>query len=175
MKRWLALLMVLVLALSAAACSSSGSDGSKAASANAKKVLLVRAKEGGGEDLIISHLKKTGYTVFDVVDASFKLEQANGYGVIYISAAANSAKFDNNQLKQSTIPVVLSKTQLAGNIGMAGVTSFGEEDGVVTNDIKDAKHPLAAGLTGTVAIFKDKGKISYGRQSGQGCGGHCRI
>jgi hypothetical protein len=167
MKRILALIIVTVMMVSIIACSSTDSGNSQAASANAKKVLLVRAKEGGGEEIIINHLKKQGYTVYDIVDASFTVDKANGYGVIYISSTVNTNKMDINKLKQSSVPLVLSKTQLAGNIGMAATTSFGEEEKVITNDIKDSKNPLAAGLKNTIAVYKTEGKISYGSSPGK--------
>lgn len=157
MKKVLVLVAAMVMTVSTSACSSADSQ---ATPANANKVLLVRAKEGGGENLIIDHLKKKGYTVYDVVDANLSMEQAKNYGVIYVSSAASSTKIDT-RLKQSPVPLVVSKTQTASNIGMMGITDYGEEAGVKTSQIVDGKHPLAAGLKGTVAIYKEDGKISY--------------
>jgi hypothetical protein len=146
------------MAASIIGCSSAANT--QAESANAKKVLLVRTTEGGGENTIISHLKKQGYTVYDIVDAQFTVEKAKDYGVIYISAAVNSAKIDS-KLKQSTVPIVLSKTQVSGMIGMGGVSNYGETDAIKTVQIKDSKHPIAAGLKDVTAIYKEEGKISY--------------
>lgn len=160
MKRLLAFFIVTVMMISLIACSSTDSNNSQATSTNAKKVLLVRAKEGGGENFIINRLKKQGYTVFDIVDAHFTVEKANGYGVIYISSAVNSSNIDS-KLKQSTVPVVSSKTQVAGMIGMGGASNFGETSEVRTNVIRDSKHPIAAGLKDTIAIYKEDGKLSY--------------
>ncbi|WP_248927533.1 hypothetical protein [Paenibacillus hamazuiensis] len=159
MKRMFAFCAAALLAVAMTACSSVP-VGSQAASGNAKKVMLVRAKEGGGEQLIIDHLKKMGYTVYDAVDASFSVEAAKDYGVVYISSAVNSSKIDS-KLKQLAVPVVVSKTQVASMLGMGGASGFGEAPGVKTGQIKDGKHPAAAGLKDTVAIYKEEGKISY--------------
>jgi hypothetical protein len=160
MKRLLALFVAAMMTVSMIACSSTSSVNSQAASADAKKVLLVRAKEGGGENAIINRLKKQGYTVYDIVDAHFTVDKANGYGVIYVSSGVNSSNIDI-KLKQSTVPVVLSKTQVAGMIGMGGVANFGEAAEIKTYQIRDSKHPLAAGLKDTIAIYKESGKVSY--------------
>ncbi|MEI7025594.1 hypothetical protein [Paenibacillus sp. y28] len=158
MKRLFILMLAVGLLLSMAACSSSSETAS--ADAEGKKVLLVRAREGGGENPLIDHLKKLGYTVYDVVDANLSMDQAKDYDVIYVSDAVSSSRI-GTRLKQSPIPVVMSKTQTAGVIGMAGVTNYGEADGLKSIQIEDNKHPLAAGLKGEVAVYKDNGKISY--------------
>lgn len=158
--RWAFIVGLLVIMTAVMGCSSSEPAGAGANPDLSKKVLLVRAKEGGGENGVINRLKNQGYTVYDVVDEHFKIEQASDYGLIYISPAVNSSKVDT-RLKQSTVPVVVSKTQVAGLLGMGGVANFGESTGVKTIEIRDEKHPLAAGLKGTVAIYQEEGTVSY--------------
>ncbi|WP_282935329.1 hypothetical protein [Paenibacillus sp. RC67] len=170
MKRWLALLMAMMMAVSIMACSAQGGSGnaqvSANAAANAKKVLLIRKKEGGGDPFLINHLKKQGYQVMDIVDADFTLEKAKGYGVIYVSESINSSKIDS-KLKSSTVPLVVAKNQVASEVGLVGAQQFGQNEGVRTVHILDGKHPLAAGLKDTVAIYKEDGKISYGLHPGK--------
>lgn len=159
MRRIIAIVTVAALAFSTAACSNAESQ---TTSANAKKVLLVRAREGGGENPIIEHLKKQGYTVYDVVDANLSMDQAKDYGVIYVSAAVSSSRI-GTRLNQSPIPLVVSKTQTAGLIGMVGVTDYVDEAGTKSMELKDSKHPLAAGLKGPVAFYKENGAFSFAR------------
>lgn len=168
MKRCIALLVVGLMLGSIMACSSpTDSTQASANEANAKKVLLIRKKEGGGDPFIMSHLKKLGYQVMDVVDVDFTVEKAKGYGVIYVSDSVNSAKIDA-KLKSSPVPVVFAKNQAASDAGLIGLQKFGQDDGVQTIQIVDSKHPLAAGLKDTVAIYKEGGKVSYGLHPGQG-------
>ncbi|WP_028548331.1 hypothetical protein [Paenibacillus sp. UNC451MF] len=170
MKRLFALLIAVVMAGSLIACSTQSGTGSAQVSANAganaKKVLLIRKKEGGGDPFIISHLKKQGYQVMDIVDVDFTVEKAKGYGVIYVSESVNSSKIDT-KLKSSSVPFVVAKNQIASEAGLVGMQQFGQVEGVKTINILDSKHPLAAGLKDTVAIYKEDGKISYGLHPGK--------
>jgi hypothetical protein len=174
MKRIMAMLVAAVMIVSIVACSASTqgnptSDDSQitgSSSANAKKLLFIRKKEGGGDPFAMNHLKKLGYQVMDIVDSDFTVDKANGYGVIYISESVNSSKIDV-KLKQSPVPVVYAKTQAASDAGLVGVQQFGQAEGVKTIQIMDNKHPLAAGLKDTVAIYKEDGRISYGLHPGK--------
>lgn len=168
MKRMIALLVAVVMLGSLMACSTQADSTQAAATtpANAKKVLLIRKKEGGGDPFIMSHLKKLGYQVMDVVDVDFTVEKAKGYGVIYVSDSVNSSKIDA-KLKSSPVPVVFAKNQVASDAGLIGVQKFGQDDGVQTVQMLDSKHPLAAGLKDTVAIYKENGKVSYGLHPGK--------
>lgn len=170
MKKCIALLLAIVMALTLFGCSASTQgtavDANGANSGNAKKIMLIRKKEGGGDPFVINHLKKLGYQVMDVVDADFTVEKAAGYGVIYVSESVNSSKIDT-KLRQSAIPVVYAKTQAASDAGLVGPQQFGQDEGVKTVQIIDSKHPIAAGLKDTVALYKEDGKISYGLHPGK--------
>ncbi|MCR8631263.1 hypothetical protein [Paenibacillus radicis (ex Xue et al. 2023)] len=164
MRRLLGLMAAMVMIISIMGCSSStsGSVASDGYSeANAKKVMLIRKKEGSGDPFIINHLKKLGYQVMDIVDSDFTVEKAKGYGVIYVSESVNSSKIDP-KLKNSTIPVVYAKAQAASDAELVGVQKFGQDDGVKTVRIIDSKHPIASGLKDTVALYKEDGRVGYG-------------
>ncbi|NOU96823.1 hypothetical protein GC093_26905 [Paenibacillus sp. LMG 31456] len=164
MKRLLALLAAAVMIVSIMGCSLSTGGGPSSdgySEANAKKVMLIRKKEGSGDPFIISHLKKLGYQVMDIVDSDFTVEKANGYGVIYVSESVNSSKIDV-KLKSSTVPVVYAKAQAASDAGLVGVQKFGQDEELKTVQIIDSKHPIAAGLKDTVALYKEEGRVSYG-------------
>jgi hypothetical protein len=164
MKRLLIVLTAVVMMVSMLGCSSSAPASSQAggySEANAKKIMLIRKKEGSGDPFIISHLKKLGYQVMDIVDSDFTVDKANGYGVIYVSESVNSSKIDP-KLKTSTVPVVYAKAQSASDAGLVGIQKFGLDDAVKTIQIIDSKHPIAAGLKDTVALYKEDGRVSYG-------------
>jgi hypothetical protein len=166
MKRFIAMLGILTALVTVTACSTGGSAATSAGPDNSKKVYFVRAKEGGGEGPIINRLKKQGYSVYDVADQQFNPEQAKDYGLIYIGPAVNSNRIDP-KLKQTTVPVVVSKTQLAGLLGMGSAPQFGDSTGIKTIALQDPKHPLAGGMKETVAIYKEDGKVEYSRSPGK--------
>ncbi|MGO4271689.1 hypothetical protein AB4Z22_17890, partial [Paenibacillus sp. TAF58] len=149
MKRMLAFLIIATLTLSVMACTSTETA---PVSQNANKLLYVKRNEGSNDPIIISHLKKLGYQVMDTTDNVFKVEAAKGYGVVFISDSVNSSKIDP-QLKNSSVPVVYAKTQSASISGLTGILDYGQLNDVKTIQIKDSKHPLAAGLKDQVTVF----------------------
>lgn len=157
MKRFLALFIVGVLTVAMMACSSTETA---TAPSNAKKLLYVKKNEGSNDPIIMSHLKKLGYQVMDTTDSVFKAEAVNGYGVVFISDSVNSSKLDS-QLKNSTVPVVYAKTQSVSIAGLTGILDYGQLNDVKAIQIKDSKHPLAAGLKDQVTVYNSNGKMGY--------------
>lgn len=157
MKRVLTLSVTVVLIVSMMACSSAETA---TAPSNAKKLLYVKKNEGSNDPIIISHLKKLGYQIMDTTDSVFKAEAANGYGVVFISDSVNSSRIDA-KLKNSTVPVVYAKTQSVSIAGLTGILDYGELNDVKTIQIKDSKHPLAAGLKDQVTVYNSIGKMGY--------------
>ncbi|MDQ0875284.1 hypothetical protein QFZ77_003943 [Paenibacillus sp. V4I3] len=157
MKRVTALFVIVILLVSMMACSSTETA---TAPSNAKKLLYVKKNEGSNDPIIISHLKKLGYQVMDTTDSVFKADAANGYGVVFISDSVNSSRIDA-QLKSSTVPVVYAKTQSVSIAGLTGILDYGELNDVNTIQIKDNKHPLAAGLKDRVIVYNSNGKMGY--------------
>jgi hypothetical protein len=157
MKRVIALCVIAVSMISMMACSSTETA---TAPSNAKKLLYVKKNEGSNDPIIISHLKKLGYQIMDTTDSVFKAEAANGYGVVFISDSVNSSRIDA-QLKNSTVPVVYAKTQSVSIAGLTGILDYGELNDVKAIQIKDNKHPLAAGLKDQVTVYNSNGKMGY--------------
>ncbi|KRE32292.1 hypothetical protein [Paenibacillus sp. Soil724D2] len=157
MKRVLTLSVTVVLVVSLMACSSTETATSPS---NAKKLLYVKKNEGSNDPIIISHLKKLGYQIMDTTDSVFKAEAANGYGVVFISDSVNSSRIDA-KLKNSTVPVVYAKTQSVSIAGLTGILDYGELNDVKAIQIKDSKHPLAAGLKDQVTVYNSNGKMGY--------------
>ncbi|KQX58708.1 hypothetical protein [Paenibacillus sp. Root444D2] len=157
MKRVIALCVIAVFMISMMACSSTETA---TAPSNAKKLLYVKKNEGSNDPIIISHLKKLGYQIMDTTDSVFKAEAANGYGVVFISDSVNSSRIDA-KLKNSTVPVVYAKTQSVSIAGLTGILDYGELNDVKAIQIKDSKHPLAAGLKDQVTVYNSNGKMGY--------------
>ncbi|MBD0378655.1 hypothetical protein [Paenibacillus sedimenti] len=163
MKRLLALLFIVVLVVSGMACSKStqgDSQNTAGTPAGAKKMLYVKRGEGTNDPFVMKHFEKLGYFVIDMADNVFKAERANGFGVVYVSPTVNSARIDA-ELGRSQVPVVYAKPQVASVVSLTGLLDYGQLDAATTVQIKDNKHPLAAGLKGQVAVYKNGGKIGY--------------
>ncbi|MBP1962864.1 hypothetical protein [Paenibacillus aceris] len=158
MKRLLALCLIGVTLVLIAACSNSSQSAS--APAGPIKMLYLKRGEGTNDPYVISHFEKLGYTVIDMADNVFKAESVKGYGVVYVSPTVNSSRIDA-QLKSSTVPVVYAKPQVASISQLTGLLDYNELSAAKTVQIKDAKHPLAAGLKDQVAVYKNEGKIGY--------------
>lgn len=168
--RPLAALLAVLLMLSAflSACSQEeAADGQEAAPAGTKKLLLLK-KEGSGDPVLISHLEKLGYLVMDMSENEFTAQAAKDYAVIYVSDSVNASRLDGG-LKNASAGIVYAKAQLAETAGLAGPLSYGHQQGTAVQ-IKDAKHPLAAGLSGEPAVYKAAGSMGYAAP-----GGSCRY
>lgn len=157
MKRILALCITTGVVVSLMACSSTETV---TAPTNAKKLLYVKKNEGTNDPVIMNHLKKLGYQVMDTTDSVFKTDAAKDYGVVFISDTVNSSKLDA-QLKNSTVPVVYAKTQSVSIAGLTGILDYGQLNDVKTVQMKDNKHPLAAGLKDQVTVYTNTGKMGY--------------
>lgn len=158
MKRLIALGLIGVTLVLVAACSKATESASEPA--GPIKMLYLKRGEGTHDPFVVSHFEKVGYTVIDMADNVFKPELVNGYNVVYVSPTVNSSRIDA-QLKQSAVPVVYAKPQVASISLLTGLLDYGELSASKTLQIKDSKHPLAAGLKDQVTVYKNEGKIGY--------------
>ncbi|MDD9269164.1 hypothetical protein ACFPES_19130 [Paenibacillus sp. GCM10023248] len=157
MKRFIALCLIGATVVTVAACSKAESA---SAPAGPIKMLYLKRGEGTNDPYVVKHFEKKGYTVIDMADNVFKSENVKGYNVVYVSPTVNSSRIDA-QLKQSAVPVVYAKPQVAGISQLTGLLDYNELSAAKTVQIKDSKHPLAAGLKDQVAVYKNEGKIGY--------------
>ncbi|MCZ8519517.1 MULTISPECIES: hypothetical protein [Paenibacillus] len=161
-----AVLLTVMLAVSLSACSgqaegpAGSGTGQDAAPGQAKKLLLLKKKEGSGDPVLIAHLEKLGYLVMDMSENEFKAEAAKGYSVVYVSDSVNASRVDNS-LKQVAAGIVYAKPQLAEASGLAQPLSSGQLTGETKARILAPKHPLAAGLTGEPAVYSASGRMGY--------------
>lgn len=174
MKRLLGSICILMMLFTLMACSTVPADVNKLAQQqpsgntgknqnSGKKVLFV-GRDSGGDALVIKRLKeKHGLEVTVVADKELKVENANGHMLIYVSESVNSGKIKDIFVK-TPIPVIYAEPQSTSDTGMTDVDSFGSLVGAnaaKTIQIKDSKHPLAAGLQGNIDVYKDNGKMGF--------------
>ncbi|MFD0676295.1 MULTISPECIES: hypothetical protein [unclassified Paenibacillus] len=173
MKRLLSLTVTAMMIFTLMACSTVPANVEKLANqpasntsktqSNGKKVLFV-GKDSGGDALVIKRLKeKHGMEVTVIADKELKTESANGHTLIFVSESVNSGKIGDKFVK-TPIPVIYAEPQSTSDTGMTDVDSFGAFVGantVKTIQIKDSQHPLAAGLSGAVDVYKENGKMGF--------------
>jgi biopolymer transport protein ExbD len=175
MKRLLSLIVVVLMIFTLMACSAVPADVEKIANqqpstdknktqSNGKKVLFV-GRDSGGDALVVKRLKeKHGMEVTVIADKELKSDSANGYILIYVSESVNSGKIQDKFVKLP-IPVIYAEPQSLSDTGMTDAEAFGSLVGgnaAKTIQIRDSKHPLAAGLQNSVDIYKDNGKMGFG-------------
>ncbi|MDF2962649.1 MAG: thaumatin, pathosis-related protein [Paenibacillus sp.] len=174
MKRVLSLIMVSIMVFTLMACQAVPAGVEKIANqqpsantnktqSNGKKVLFV-GRDGGGDAIVAKRLKeKHGLEVTLVGDKELKVEHADGHMLIYVSESVNSGKIRNIFVK-TPVPVIYGEPQSTSDAGMAEVESHGSlvgSNAIKTIQIKDSKHPLAAGLQNNVDVYKDNGKMGF--------------
>ncbi|MFC0210862.1 hypothetical protein ACFFK0_00105 [Paenibacillus chartarius] len=130
---------------------------------NGKSVLFV-GQEGGGDGIVIKRLKeKHGMNVTVLSDKEVTTEKANGFTLIYVSESVNSGRIKDKFIGLP-IPAIYAEPQVSADIGMSGPDGYGKlekDNAAKTIQIKDAKHPIAAGLEGTVDVYKDNGNMGW--------------
>ncbi|UUZ96488.1 hypothetical protein LJK87_20585 [Paenibacillus sp. P25] len=167
MKRVGNVLVILMILMLAAACTSPA-GGDQGASSKGKKALFV-GREEGGDAITIKHLKQLGYEVAVVTDKELKADNATGHTLVFVSSTVNSGKV-GNKLKASPVPVIYAESQNLGDIRLSGKATD-EDNGDFSGKsvaIQAAGHPMAAGLQGSVDVYKQDGKIGFIVPGGEG-------
>lgn len=172
MKRLVNMMAVFLLMLSLMACTSAPVNLDIASNqpttpgksqSNGKKVLFV-GRDSGGDAIVTKRLKEVhGLEVTIITDKEVAPEKANGFALIYVSESVNSGKIRDNFIK-SGVPVIYAEPQSTSDTGMTVTEGFGKLDAgnvAKTIQIKDSKHPLAAGLENQVDVYKANGKMGY--------------
>ncbi|MBP1962862.1 hypothetical protein [Paenibacillus aceris] len=156
MKRLLAWLFIVAVIVTSAACSTP----TQKDAGTAKKALYV-GTDSANDRIVMKHLKELGYEVTLLSDKELTPEQAQNYGFVFVSSFAGSHRVAD-KLLGSTAPVIYANGKILGQVGLASKddSDYGEYTGRAIA-IKDSKHELAAGLPGSVDIYKDEAKISY--------------
>lgn len=106
-------------------------------------------------------LVAAGHDVVVVDDAAVTVAAANAVDAVVVSATVTSTL--NARLRPVTKPVLLWKPFLYDDMQMTGTASsaYGNVS-TQTMAVTSAGHPLAAGLTGTVALYSAARTVAYG-------------
>ncbi|MGF7031742.1 hypothetical protein J2T17_002656 [Paenibacillus mucilaginosus] len=129
------------------------------------KKLLIVGREKAAEDLIIGdRLKTQGFVVSYLIDRRLSPERIKGFDLIFISETTNSKYVKENleHMKTLEIPVIYNKAISMGDLGMSSTSENSSVEKVKKITIKDAAHPIAAGVTGSIDVYTEDGRIDYG-------------
>ncbi|WP_159884905.1 hypothetical protein [Paenibacillus puerhi] len=161
MIRWLGSISLVLVLLLLVSCQSASTEAVKINVSN--KTLLV-GKESGGDAIIAKRLREVhGMEVTVIADKEVTKESSAGYGLVYVSESVNSGKIRDN-FSSAPVPVIYAEVQATADIGLSPPESYGHLGGAnaaKTIEIKDSKHPLAAGLEGKIDVYKENGKMGY--------------
>lgn len=156
MKRLFTLSFALILMLAIAACTSGG-DGK--ATEDAKKKILYVSQDTETDTIIVKRLLDMGYEVDKISDGLVKPESANGYDLIYMANSSRQGEV-GGVFKQSTVPQFIQKPAYAYVVGTVEKQSAtGSLEYQTKIKIKDAAHPIASGLSGTIDVYQVGGYI----------------
>jgi hypothetical protein len=109
-------------------------------------------------------LAAVGYTVTARLDSMVTAEQAAAAALVVISGSIASTRLAG-RLRDVRTPVVCFEAGLFDDLGMTGpepMVDYWGEEGQDRVTIVSPSHPLAAGLSGTVAVFTQRGMMSWG-------------
>jgi len=148
--------MILTIA-SLAACQKTEQA---AVSLAGKKLLYVEKASSGGDFLTVSRIKKMGFEVTEMFDGDFTAESAEGFDLVFVSSSISSGKV-GSKLYNSPVPVVYAEPQNISDIDMAGWDDTVDNGTVPGKSITIANpdHPIAAGFSGSVDVYKSEGAI----------------
>lgn len=160
MKRLFSYLVIVALILTSAACSVPTQKDAGNGNENGKKVLFV-GTDSANDRIVMKHFKELGFEATLMSDKELTPDQAAKFGLVFVSSFAGSHRVAD-KLLESTAPVIYANGKILGQVGLASKddSDYGDYSGV-SIAIKESKHELAAGLPGSVDIYKEEAKISY--------------
>ena len=118
--------------------------------------LLVTASTtlGAGDAAVRDRLTATGFTPLVRAASAVATSEAAGKALVLLSSTPASTQV-NTKFRTVVTPVLNWESALMDDLGLTGPTSgthYGTATGQTQVAIVNAAHPLAAGLTGTVAV-----------------------
>lgn len=115
---------------------------------------------GSGDTVIRSRLQTLGYSVTVVGDSASSAADAVGKRVVVVSSTSIAANV-TTKFRTSSVPVVTWEHALFDDFGMTAATGT-QVTSQTSLEIVSPGHPLAAGLTGTVAASSTAGLFAQG-------------
>ncbi|MBW7460416.1 hypothetical protein K0U00_40770, partial [Paenibacillus sepulcri] len=157
MKRMILMLAAVLMTVALGACSNSASDEPE------KKTVIYVGNDTIGDTLTKGHLTELGYEVTEMTDREITDEKAKNYSLVYINSSISSAGNIGTKLYNTPVPVIYSSPKVMSYNDVSGTqenTDYGKFIGK-TITIKDSKHPMAAGLSGSVDVYKSDGSFQF--------------
>ncbi|HZG85868.1 hypothetical protein [Paenibacillus sp.] len=164
MRKALTFIAMILAIVSLAACQKTEPA---AVSLEGKKLLYVEKASSGGDFLTVSQIKKMGFEVTEIFDGDFTTESAEGFDLVFVSSSISSGKV-GSKLYKSPVPVVYAEPQNISDIDLAGWDDT-VDNGTVpgqTIAITNPDHPIAAGFSGNVDVYKSEGAIGFAKPGG---------
>jgi hypothetical protein len=136
----------------------------------------VAAGQGIGDKVVRARLEGQGHTVTlaaDSMGAGPLLQAASAAELVLVSESVSSANLQG-KLKPVTAPILsyeafiqdemgLTPPGPPGDPGLPADFALGVKLMDTKIDIVDPTHPLAAGLSGTVAVYKEPREVTWGK------------
>ncbi|MGG4035995.1 hypothetical protein ABEV74_20095 [Paenibacillus cisolokensis] len=160
MKRFTVTLAAILLATALAACSSPASE--EGEDSGPKSVIYVGG-ETIGDQLTVARLKELGFEVSEMTDRELSDEKAKNYSLVYINSTISSPGNIGTKLYNNAVPVIYAAPKVLSYNDMAGTgenTDYGKFIGRTVN-VTNGEHPIAAGLSGNVDVYKNDGSIQF--------------
>ena len=124
-------------------------------------ILFISAMDGeeaGADDALKAFMEGLGHTVTyfdDDEDEAATEAAAAAADLVFISESVGSAGI-REEITEVEVPMVVNEMWAWDEMGLSRGSGDGDEDAATTNiEIVNPDHPLAAGLSGTVALFTD--------------------
>lgn len=120
---------------------------------------------GDGDLAVEARLRALGYTVTVKNGSGAASSDAAGKALVVVSSTVDSGTV-GDKFRTSSVPVVHWENKLHDNFGMTGLvegTDYFKSAGETRIAILDAGHPLAAGLSGTVAAAASPSVFTWGK------------
>jgi hypothetical protein len=138
-----------------------------------KKILLATKYDGTTltphDTVLNAQLQKLGFVVTPMHGKTLTGDEAAGFDLVFISEVSDSnavkAKFIN-----AKCPVLSCEAYINDDMGFTGLAAdadFGKIENKYSalNIVKDG-HPMAAGFTGSVSIYKKPGTVNFAKPGG---------
>jgi len=164
-------LLVLSQVAAVAAASSAETTSSTATSLSGEVLFVAGSTNLNDADTAIkARLEGMGLAVTVVDDDACATADAEGKDLVYVSSTIASSKV-GSKYRDCAVPFVTHESFLFDDMKMTASTlnaDFGAYSGASSIAVSAAGHPLAAGLSGNVAVYASSGVLSFGKP-GEGC------
>lgn len=121
-----------------------------------REILFVR-RDAGSDRAVAARLIAAGYRVVDRSDAAVTAADATGKALVLISEQV-SAQALGTRLREVEVPMMVWECGLYPGLGMSTAAGFAVPSRTLTID--RPQHPLAAGLSGAVALTRGTHPLS---------------